>query len=77
MKCRSFPSWREDPSDRCSDRRTERSHCPDGAAHPESGAIRCYGHHQSGFANSQEINSPNMNMAGKVLDAVGKVLNQQ
>lgn len=40
-------------------------------------AIRCYGHHQGGPANSQEIDSPNMNMAGKVLEAVGKVLNQQ
>ena len=40
-------------------------------------AIRCYGHHQSNTSTSNEIDSPSMSMAGKVLEAVGKALNQQ
>lgn len=40
-------------------------------------AIRCYGHHQGGnSANSNGIDSPDVSVVGKVLEAIGKVLNQ-
>lgn len=41
-------------------------------------AIRCYGHHQGGnTANPNGIDSPDMGVVGKVLEAIGKAFNPQ